>query len=70
MSRSTLLEMCIFTLSAMPAEQLGEILPTLAGLAEPYSDAIRNNDELNRCIHECIDRHRAEYDRPSQMQHA
>ncbi|MCK4600945.1 MAG: hypothetical protein KAU28_00665 [Phycisphaerae bacterium] len=68
MSRSTLLEMCIFALSAMPEERLGEILPTLAGLAEPYSEAIRNNDELNQCIHECIDRHRAEYDRSPQTQ--
>jgi len=70
MSRSTLLEMCIFTLSAMPEEQLGEILPTLASLAEPYSEAIRNNDALNRCIHDCLDHHRAEYDRPPQMQRA
>ena len=70
MSRSTLLEMCIFALSALPEERLAEMLPVLAGLAEPYGQAVRENDDLNRCIHECIDRHRAKYDRPPQTQRA
>ncbi len=65
MSRATLLEMCIFTLTALPEEKLGEVLPALTALAGPYADPGPTNDELNRCIHDCIEHHREAIERPT-----
>ncbi len=70
MSRSTLLEMCVFALTALPEERLAKVLPALAALAGPHSEVSRRNIELDKCIHDCIKRHQGAIDQPSETQHA
>ena len=54
MLRTTLLEMCIVSLLALPDDRLSQALPTLAALAEPYIDDASKNNEINRCIRQCL----------------
>lgn len=70
MARSTLLEMCIIAVMSLPEERLGELLPALTALAEPYADTLEANDDLNRCIHACLQTHVDILERSSHTQDA
>ncbi len=70
MARSTLLEMCIIAVMSLPEERLGELLPALTALAEPYADTLQANDDLNRCVHACLQTHVDILERSSRAQDA